>query len=593
MQLGLQICSMVLLLSLIYFHYCHSHITTPVNITFGRMLVYLSLLIFCNFTNYVLHVVSFVPPGLFGMLSMLSNVFLILFLCHTFNYVCDSMGVTEYKIGYLTSYLFVFVIIVLSYRHSFVIPLYNVAIVSIFCVSISFLRISAVNRHDISLSKFNCLLLWLVLWISATLVEYLFGVDFSSFACAMGLFFLFYSSENPEGKIDKTSGFFMAYFIQDYFLSKSTEDLSIAILHSRNSTIDFQTIKNLVHKRKIACFMDTNNFCYLVGTNTDELNNILLEYNKVYTSVLMLAKHVKVDTVSNILNYSKRQIDRIGESFVYSIHLSHIQKLDKDDKMHLEIINALVENRIVTYVQPIYDLATDTFISGECLCRLVRRNGELVPPNEFISVAERTGLIVDIETSMFRNMCKCLADERIQQSSIKYLEANLSIKKGEQRDLFEEYATIVKEYGVAPDRVNLEITETDSVDKKMSILNNMQVMRELGFHFSLDDFGTGESNLGYIIDMPVSVIKFDRDITQKAMVDDKALTIVRNVIKMVHDLNINVVVEGVETKEDLDMCRSLNADYIQGYYFSKPLPMDEFIDFVIEADATGKFRKIS
>lgn len=243
-------------------------------------------------------------------------------------------------------------------------------------------------------------------------------------------------------------------------------------------------------------------------------------------------------------------------------------------------MNALAENRILTYVQPIYDIHSGLFISGECLCRLQKRNGDILSPYAFIGVAEKTSLISDIETCMFRNMCKCLSDPRIVNSNIKYLEANLSIKKGEQKNLFAEYTTITREYGVISDKVNLEITETDSMDQKTLILNNMQTMCELGFRFSLDDFGTGESNLGYIIDMPVSIIKFDREITQKSMVDEKAHTVVANVISMAHDLGISVVVEGIETQADFEMSKELDADFVQGYYFSKPMPMEEFIKLV-------------
>ena len=110
----------------------------------------------------------------------------------------------------------------------------------------------------------------------------------------------------------------------------------------------------------------------------------------------------------------------------------------------------------------------------------------------------------------------------------------------------------------------------------------MHAMRSMGFHFSLDDFGTGESNIGYIIDMPVSIIKFDKEITQKAIHGGKASTIVSSVINMAHDLDMKIVVEGVETESDFQMCKNMGVDLIQGYYFSKPLPVEEFIRFIVE-----------
>lgn len=590
MVLVSQICSVALVLSLIYFHYVHPHIRTELNVIFGRVLLLLFGLITSEIGRYITSSIYNVDSSfLYNLCFAANRAICVLFLCNLFNYVIVSVNISSHtnhkRIPGMLSYILLLIAVILSFENFGNNVLPEVYVLSLcFSVLISSIVILFRNLNVLSKSKLKSLFLWSFLYIISVFVKSKYGWDFSSFSCALGLFFLFYSSENPESKLDKTSGFFMAHYIQDYFSSRPNDDLSVGIIHCRNNAIDSQTINNLIGKVDVCCFIDTNDFCYLVGNDATLLHKILLQYTEIYSSVLMLSEHVSVDTIYPILSYAKRQSEKIGLSYVYSIYLSDIQRLDKDDKMHLEIINALMENRIETYVQPIYEIESDSFVSGECLCRLIRRNGELISPGEFIGVAERTGLIVDIETNMFRRMCKCLADERVKNSTIKYLEANLSIKKGEQRDLFEEYTMIANEYGVDSNRVNLEITETDSVDEKLLILNNMKMMKELGFRFSLDDFGTGESNLGYIIDMPVSIIKFDREITQKAMVDDRALTIVKNVIQMVHDLDIKVVVEGVETERDFQVCKEINADYIQGYYFSKPLPMEDFINFVLNSN---------
>lgn len=246
-----------------------------------------------------------------------------------------------------------------------------------------------------------------------------------------------------------------------------------------------------------------------------------------------------------------------------------------------EVRDALSEGRIETWIQPICDLESGKFVSGECLCRLRKKDGSIMMPDAFIPCAEETGLIMQVETAMLHNMCRCLADDRMEKTDIQYLEVNLSVKKGEQGDLLSEYAGILSSYGVSSDKINLELTETGVMEKRLSVIGNMHAMCAMGFHFSLDDFGMGGSNFDHVMDMPFSVIKLDRGAIQKAVSDEKAGIVVCNVIHMAHDLGMHVVAEGVETEHDLAVCRDMGADYVQGYYFSKPLPVPDFLDFAM------------
>lgn len=431
-------------------------------------------------------------------------------------------------------------------------------------------------------TKVVCSIIWFVMWVLSFTLQTNYHIYLTSFACALGVFILFYEVENPEAKIDKTTGFFMAHTISECLLAmkKTGLQIHIGVINTRGSRVDYIFIKTKLEDSYHLCFKDTDSFCYILTYDYDVLVDLLTTYCNSNKSVVAIYKNFTDDDISIFLNYVRRNVLSWGSSTVHIITKDDMRNLEDEDSIRLEILNALIEDRISTYVQPIFNVKERKFTSGECLCRLLKKDGSIIPPNRFIPVAERTGLIVDIESAMFRNMCKCLSDDRLLKSDISYLEANLSIKKGERHDLVEEYSAILEEFHIPSHMVNLEITETDVVEQKISILNNMTRMKELGFQFSLDDFGTGESNLGYIIDMPVSIIKFDREITQKAMKDIKAMTVVRNVIGMAHELNMKVVVEGVETEEDVKTCLLIDADYIQGYYFSKPLPMDEFIDFV-------------
>ena len=135
-------------------------------------------------------------------------------------------------------------------------------------------------------------------------------------------------------------------------------------------------------------------------------------------------------------------------------------------------------------------------------------------------------------------------------------------------------------YHVDPKQINLEITESASSNAKKTLLDNMNILLDYGVSFSLDDFGTGQSNLNYIVDMPVSIVKFDRSMTQAYFENDKARYVMDAAMHMIHGMKLEIVSEGIETKEAFETMERLNIGYIQGYYFSKPLPQKEYLEFL-------------
>jgi EAL domain-containing protein (putative c-di-GMP-specific phosphodiesterase class I) len=140
----------------------------------------------------------------------------------------------------------------------------------------------------------------------------------------------------------------------------------------------------------------------------------------------------------------------------------------------------------------------------------------------------------------------------------------------------------MEQYGIKPSMINLEVTESASIRRRNVLMYNMDKMIKYGVSFSLDDFGNGESNLNYIVEMPVEIVKFDRDMTKSYFENSKGKLVMETATRMILDLGLKIVSEGVETEEQLETMKKLGVQYIQGYYFSKPLPEDEFVRFVKE-----------
>lgn len=252
-----------------------------------------------------------------------------------------------------------------------------------------------------------------------------------------------------------------------------------------------------------------------------------------------------------------------------------------------EIKGAIADDRVMIYLQPIFSNQQRRFISAEVLTRIKREDGSLLMPNIFIPAAEKTGVIRELEEKIIRKACEFIRDYDIKSIGMDYIEVNLSIKSGEKKDFAEKYKNIISEYDIDPSLINFEITETATLSEKRLLLENMNRLIEHGFKFSLDDFGSGESNLNYIIDMPITIIKFDKNLTDAYECNTKAEIVMKSTVQMAHDLGIKTISEGVETEEMFGKMKDIGIDFIQGYYFSRPLPIDEFVSFIRKHNIEG------
>ena len=168
----------------------------------------------------------------------------------------------------------------------------------------------------------------------------------------------------------------------------------------------------------------------------------------------------------------------------------------------------------------------------------------------------------------------------MEELGLHCIDVNLSVIQCSYQSLAQEFIEIMEKYQVNPKYINLEITETASVSAKQRLLENMKRLMDYGVVFSLDDFGTGQSNLDYMLDMPVSTIKFDRELINAYFESSKAKYILEAVLQMIQGMDLQTISEGIETKEQLDMMEKLGVDYIQGYYFSKPVCEKDFLEYI-------------
>ncbi len=244
------------------------------------------------------------------------------------------------------------------------------------------------------------------------------------------------------------------------------------------------------------------------------------------------------------------------------------------------ILNRAVSQQLFCmYYQPIYSFEKGKFVSAEALIRLKDNEYGFIPPSLFIPAAEKRGIIQSIGDFVLEDVFRFISNTDFEALGLEYIEINLSVAQCMEDDLPAKFAVLSEQFSVPPEKVNLEITETTYEDIGNVMEFNLEALSGMGYTFSLDDYGTGYSNMQRVSKLPLALIKLD-----KSLVDDLETrvggSILRNTIRMMRDIGKRLVAEGVEDKTTLDKLEEMGCNYIQGYYFSKPLPEDDFVEFL-------------
>ena len=259
-----------------------------------------------------------------------------------------------------------------------------------------------------------------------------------------------------------------------------------------------------------------------------------------------------------------------------------LENRKRENKITHILQRAIANEEFEIYYQPIYSVKDRCFNSAEALIRLHDEELGFISPEDFIPLAEKNGMIFRIGEFVFRSVCKAISEKKLEQYGLEYIEVNLSVAQCMQENLHKTLLAIMDEYHVPHSFINLEITETAVTVSKETLRNNIEFLRKKGVTFSMDDYGTGYSNITNVITYPFHIVKMDKSIVWYAMENDRALSTLKHSINMIKSLNMDIVAEGVETKEQSQALQEMGCDYLQGYYYSKPIPLEAFIAFISE-----------
>lgn len=466
------------------------------------------------------------------------------------------------------------------------------------------------ERTRISAARREAVLIWMGVWICAALIQFFNStLLLVGYASAVGMIVLYLKLENPEMNLDRKTGLFnhsafLQYARQLY--DKGGQFSVLAVIFDRSfyksiraeieEAVNMEIIEYLSKIPDALAFKNAEGEVLLLFTDENRAEDGMRMVRKrfeekwgkdrdvlVYPYWIYIPETNVVDNVEDLfhlMHYVRNNSKEFAENCFLRVDEKLASEMYREKEVEQLIINAIENDWVEVYYQPIYSTEERRFTAAEALVRIKDGNGKIISPGVFIDVAENNGMILRLGEMVFEKVCRFIRENQIRQYGLQYIEVNLSVIQCAYEQLADDYIRIMEENGLSPDLINLEITESASVSAKKTLLDNMQSLMNYGVRFSLDDFGTGQSNLNYIVDMPVDIVKFDRSMINAYFENGKAKYVMDAAMHMIHGMDLEIVSEGIETKEQYQTMEGLGISYIQGFYFSKPLPEREFLTFI-------------
>ena len=255
--------------------------------------------------------------------------------------------------------------------------------------------------------------------------------------------------------------------------------------------------------------------------------------------------------------------------------------MERELKKHEQIISgmrkALDNDEFKVYYQPKYDIGTERVIGAEALVRWDHPEYGLMTPDQFISIFENSGFIANMDEYIWDRTCQLVEAWKHQGIDVPPISINVSRRELLNDEFLDVVNAQFEKYDIEPSDFHMEITESVYIETPEMIMDKVEKIRDMGIKVELDDFGSGFSSLSLFSKIPIDIVKIDRAFVRD--IDNQA-DIIESIIMLAHRMDCHTIAEGVEEPNQLQVLRELDCDYVQGYYYSKPLPADEFLEYI-------------
>ena len=352
----------------------------------------------------------------------------------------------------------------------------------------------------------------------------------------------------------------------------------------------YHVLKKHVKRSEVMVFKENATFALMLTyENEEQLRerievitnnlNMLISNMKLYFAVGIYKVNKKETDVEQLYNNAVLACDMSGEEAETQIIFYDIEMNNRriwERKVENDMYSALANHEFKVYLQPKISTSNEHLAGAEALVRWIHPREGFIPPNKFIPIFERNGFILKLDDYMLEEIAKQQSEWIKLGRKVVPISVNISRAHFAKEDLAEHICGIVDKYQVPHDVIELELTESAFFDDKQVLLDTVRKLRDAGFIVSMDDFGAGYSSLNSLKEMQLDVLKIDADFFRGAEAQERGLLIVSEVIDLAKKLNMKIVAEGIESREQVEFLTEQECDLIQGYFYSKPMPISEF-----------------
>lgn len=339
--------------------------------------------------------------------------------------------------------------------------------------------------------------------------------------------------------------------------------------------------------------MESDVFCMCIPYEKDKLLNVLkicrkllVEYNPDFNIVPKMGLYLIEDptlSVEQMYDRAALAAKKCKKSYVnYYVFYDETmgESLQREQQIINDMNNAFENEQFVVYYQPKYDIKTNTICGSEALVRWIHPQKGMVSPGDFIPIFEKNGFITKLDYFVWEEVCKKISSW-LQEGKIVYpVSVNVSRVNLYNPKLIDMITELTNKYNIPANLLQLELTESAYTDNPFMMSSVMSELQKRGFIILMDDFGSGYSSLSVLKDIVVDIIKIDMRFFSRTKIDGRGENIIASVVRMAKWLHIPVIAEGVETRQQVEFLRGIGCEYVQGFYFAKPMPENQYEELI-------------
>lgn len=447
--------------------------------------------------------------------------------------------------------------------------------------------------------------------VAACVIQFIHDYLFANLVLALICMTIYHYQQSSGRVIDSVTGQFSRRFMGEYLASRFAQNKGCGLVVVAmddfkfvNKTYGVESGDHLLYqvgqflsslKRSAIVFrFGSDQFCVVSkkSNHLEELADAIQErflhpwYAENQTPIMMSASVCCISCPEDaenygelieVIDYSMSVAKKTRKGLVTNANEVNLDQIKKDKAIEKAVKLAIDRDELLVYYQPIFSVTKGVYNSAEALVRLHDEELGWISPEEFIPIAEKNGLIVEMGEMILEKVCQFIRDFNIANTTVEYIDVNISPVQMLQKNFADRVKAIMEKYGVSPNQIIMEITETANVSELTEFNENITGLVDYGVTFSLDDYGSGNANIDYINHMPFKIIKIDKYIIWDSFKNSKAGITLEYTISMLNALELSIVAEGVETEEMKQKLADFGCHYMQGWFYSKAIPDVDFV----------------